>query len=683
MNQLHFLHPLWLLALFPLALLWWFTVHSKIGSSKAWEKVIDPKLLPLLLSGSDENHKLSESYMKWGLAFIWFIATIALADPVWEKIPRPVFQTNSARVIVLDLSNSMKIADLKPSRIARARFKIEDILSRQKKEEGQIGLVLFAGDAFTASPLTRDVETIRSLVQVLDPEIMPSQGSRVDLGLKKAHELLRQAGIHNGQVLLIADGVSNQKLALKAAKALRKDGHTISVLGVGTEIGGVLPQIKYQNGDRIKVALDTEFLEEIAQAGGGKYHLITTNNTDLKTVLSKSISKVNAPKEKNEDVKSEDWKSTGPFILLLLLPLAALAFRRGWLFNIVIAASLFSLLQPQPVLASPLTDSISEGWSKLWINKEQQAEIALKKQQYDEAKKLSDNPLMRGTANYKKQNYNKALEEFKQVDSADAHYNEGNALANLEKYKEAIIAYEKALKLQPDMEDAKKNKATVEQLLKKKQEQEQKKKDNQKSSDKNSDKNKDGKKDQKKGSSNNSKSKDNKDNKQNKKNKDGKKGQNKNDQKSNDQDSKKDEKNKAGKKNEQKSKNQFADANKNLDKPKPKEAEESKQAKKNNEAEQKDSANKKADEKTNKPKENADKKAKKPTKQEKPDKKGEIKKGQKGSKIQAEELSKEEKMAAEQWLRRIPDDPGGLLRRKFKYQYQQRRRSINETEQPW
>ncbi len=648
MSQLHFLHPLWLLAVFPLALLWWFSAQSKTASAKAWAKVIDPKLLPLLLSGSDEKYSRSESLAKWGLALIWFIATIALADPVWEKIPRPVFQTNSARVIVLDLSNSMKIADLKPSRIARARFKIEDILSKSKGEEGQIGLVLFAGDAFTASPLTRDSETISSLLKVLEPELMPSQGSRVDLGLKKAHELLRQAGVNNGQVLLIADGVSDQKLAIKAAKELHKNGHKLSVLGVGTEKGGELPQIKYQNGDRINVALDSVFLQEIAKAGGGKYHLVTANNADLKTVLSSTINKSNKTKEKNKDVKSEDWKSFGPFILLLLLPLAALAFRRGWLFNVVIIASLVSLLQPQPVLASPLTDSISEGWNNLWINKEQQAESALKKQQYDKANKLSNNPLMRGTANYKKEDYTKALEEFKQVDGADARYNEGNALAKLEKYKEAIKAYDEALKRQPTMEDAKKNKATIEKLLKEKKKQ-NKNKDSNKKSDKNDKKNKDQK-------SSNSK-------------------QSKNDDKKNDKD-------KAGKKDDKQSKNQFADANKNLDKPKDKESEDSQGSKKNKD--KKDSENKKPNDKAKdnakKAKKEAKKKGEKPAKSKNNE---QLKKEQKGTKSEAEALSKEEKMAAEQWLRRIPDDPGGLLRRKFKYQYQQHRRSINETEQPW
>lgn len=653
MEQLHFLQPLWLLALIPLALLWWVIVRSKMSNSKAWENVIDPKLLPLLLSGSDEKHNRSESFSKWLLAITWLIATIALADPVWEKIPRPIFQTNSARVIVLDLSNSMQIADLKPSRIARARFKIEDILSDSPEndftndEEGQIGLVLFAGDAFTASPLTRDSETIRALLHVLSPDIMPSQGSRVDLGLQKAHELLTQAGVNNGQVLLIADGVSDQETALKVARKLKRDGHTLSVLAVGTEIGGKLPQIKYKNGESINVALDSKFLQEIAKSGGGNFHLISTNNSDLKTVLTTtSINKANTLKEENEDLKSEDWKSSGPYLILLLLPLVALAFRRGWLFNIFIVASLFGLLQPQPVLASPFTESsftesLRNGWNNLWINKEQQADIAFQQQQYDRASKLSNNPLMRGTANYKQEEYTKALENFKQVDSADARYNEGNTLAKLEKYQDAISAYDKALKLQPDMEDAKKNKAAIETLLKKKQEQ---KKDSKKKN--SNDKNKEQKDSDSKEENNDTDKQDSKQNKNGEKEK----------EKDKSDSNEKNKGNQADKKDGEESKNQFADANKDLDKAKDgQDPENEKPDEKSQKDEDKNSANK---EQTDKEK-------------------------QKGTKAEAEELSKEEKMAAEQWLRRIPDDPGGLLRRKFEQQYQQRRRPINDSKQPW
>ncbi|KAG1658108.1 hypothetical protein GQR58_023145 [Nymphon striatum] len=212
--------------------------HSA-SSSKAWDKIIDPNLLPILLQGKNSG---SAKFAKSLLALGWLITVIALADPVWEKIPRPIFQTNAARILVLDLSNSMLVDDLKPNRLARAKFKVEDILSLD--EEGQTGLVLFAGDAFTASPLTRDTETIRSLLKILTPQLMPAQGSRADLGLLKAHELFKQAGIKNGQPMKQADNANENTL-------------------------------------------------------------------------------------QEQDINNEEWYSTGPLIALLLLPIAALAFRRG------------------------------------------------------------------------------------------------------------------------------------------------------------------------------------------------------------------------------------------------------------------------------------------------------------------------------------------------------------------
>jgi Ca-activated chloride channel family protein len=665
LDQLHFLQPLWLIALLPLAILWWIVVRSKMSSSKAWEKVIDAKLLPLLLSGSDGEHSKSEWLAKSLLALAWFITIIALADPVWEKIPRPIFQTNTARVIVLDLSNSMVIDDLKPSRLARARFKIEDILSSNiaGKEEGQIGLVLFAGDAFTASPLTRDSETIRALLQVLTPHIMPSQGSRVDLGLQKAYELLTQAGVERGQVLLIADGVSDQGAALKAARKLKQSGHKLSVLAVGTEIGGKLPQVKYKSGESIVVALDSELLQDLAKNGGGNYHLISTNNTDLKSVLSSVTISANSLLEKNNELKTEDWKSSGPLIVLLLLPLVALAFRRGWLFNILLVAGLVGITQPQPVYASPFTETLGNTWNNLWINKEQQAEKALQKKQFDKVTELSKSPLMQGAANYKKKDYKKSLEDFKQANGADARYNEGNAFAKLEKYEEAISAYDRALKLQPEMQDAQINKAAIEALLKNKKE---KKSDSDKKQDSKNKDNKQGEEGQKGNTDN--KKKEGKDSKKGEEKQD-KEGKEKNNEDSKDNGEKSDDKNgeNGDKKNNDQSKNQFSDANKNLE-----EKDKKKETSKKGDDDNPDDENKEKQSQQIKEDEN-----------KKTSEAGKENSEEKGTKTDAEELSKEEKMAAEQWLRRIPDDPGGLLRRKFQLQYQQRKPSKNEIKQPW
>ena len=672
LEQFHFLEPLWLLALLPLAALFWLVSQTNTDS-RAWEKIIDANLLPLLLQGEDKN---TSRFPRFLLAAVWFLVVIALADPVWEKIPRPVFQTNAARVIVLDLSNSMLIDDLKPSRLARARFKVEDILSGE--EEGQTGLVLFAGEAFTASPLTRDTETIRSILKVLTPQIMPAQGSRADLGLMKAHELLKQSGIANGQVLLIADGVSQKSASINAAKALRNDGHKVSVMAVGTKAGG---KINFRNNVSRTVKLVEEPLSNIAKSGGGNYHLMTTNNTDLKRLLSSatdnsSLEEKQSTSDADENIQNREWHSTGPWLVLILLPFAALVFRKGWLLNIAAVSLIFGLSsQPKEVMAAE-NESQSQSqpqelsqtnWQnlleRLTKNKAQRANQALINQQYEKARDLSSDPLGRGSAEFKLEEYEEALDSFKQAQGADARYNEANTLAKLEKYEEAIAAYDEALELDSGMQDALDNKKTIEDFLK--QQQQSKKKEQ--SSNENQQGNSDSKNDQQEQQSSDSEDNQEKQSNSQSASKDGK-------QEQQDQ--------KQGKGEEEN--NQFSDANKDLEKNQ-KEAEEEKMQSAQNEP-AKDDKNKSGDNEDEDDKSQAEKEQEIASQYEDGSEQNTDKNIDKQA-IQelAEELSQEEKMAAEQWLRRIPDDPGGLLRRKFRHQYNQSRRYSNPnlTEQPW
>jgi len=198
-ENFQFLQPQWFYLLLPLVVVLGLLLRHDYGENDAWFKIIDKNLLTWLrISKAGSSNRLP----LWLLSAGWLIAVAALANPVWEKLPQPVFQTDQARVIVLDLSRSMSSSDLRPSRIERARFKVSDILKKQ--QEGVIGLVVFAGDAFVVSPLTRDADTISAMLPALKPGIMPVQGSRADLALLKAAELLRQAGRLQGEILLLA-----------------------------------------------------------------------------------------------------------------------------------------------------------------------------------------------------------------------------------------------------------------------------------------------------------------------------------------------------------------------------------------------------------------------------------------------------------------------------------------------
>lgn len=650
LTHFHFLQPLWLLALLPLATLLW-SIARRADASTPWRKLVDAELLPLLL----EDRKTRRSKIPlWLLSVGWLLAVLALADPTWEQQPQPLLQTTTSRVIVLDLSRSMLVPDVKPSRLVRARFKVEDILSLDA--EGQTGLVVFAGDAFTVSPLTRDADTIRAQLKALHPSIMPSQGSRADLGLLKAQELLQQAGVKNGQVILLADGVQGDR-ANAAASQLHASGFDVSVLGVGTPHGAPLPDgrggtLRDESGKPLVPGLEETALASVARDGGGRYTSLRGDQGDLDYVLESKTSGDDSIR--SEDMQAQKWKEQGPLLAVLLLPVAALAFRRGWLLGIVLCAG--TLAPPQPAMAL--------GWDQLWQRNDQRAAAALDSGDYERAVQLAEDPVRRGSARYRKGDFENALQDFTQAPGADAAYNRGNALARLSRYKEAIAAYDQALELQPGMEDALANKAAVEELLNQ-QSQKQESSEQQDNPDQSS------QQDQASASQNDAEQQESASADPGESAQQDQNEQADSDSGGNHENAAQSEKDQASdpQTGEQKNaENQFAEANRQLDK-------------------QQDDPQSESEQNASQPEPHADdeqgdierqtaEQARPTDRQARPD--------VPESRSEAEVLNDEEKMAAQQWLRRIPDDPGGLLRRKFLYQYRQRAgRSDISGHQQW
>ncbi|MGR9073187.1 MAG: VWA domain-containing protein, partial [Gammaproteobacteria bacterium] len=156
MAEFHFIRPLWLLSLLPYSALLWLAFKNKLGQGD-WTGVCDAELLPYILERRAGKTSRGPAVC---VAAAAFLAIVALAGPTWERLPSPAFRNDAALVILLDLSRSMDAADVKPSRLVRARYKIADMLKRRK--DGQTALAVYAADAFTVTPLTDDVETINS-----------------------------------------------------------------------------------------------------------------------------------------------------------------------------------------------------------------------------------------------------------------------------------------------------------------------------------------------------------------------------------------------------------------------------------------------------------------------------------------------------------------------------------------
>lgn len=456
-----FLQPLWLLALLPLGLLVWLWARvGRDGLASSWRGIVDAPLLAVLAGNQRlDGHRWSMPWPYWVLALAWLIAVLALANPSFERQSVPVFETGEARVLVLDLSRSMLAEDLRPNRLLQAKFKLEDVLARA--EGARLGLVVFAGDAFGVVPLTDDVGTLDAMLGALEPGLMPLPGSRPDLGIEQALRLLEQGVATEGQVLLLTDDAGGPR-ALAAAERLRVAGHRLSVLGVGTRAGAEVPGVS--SGDAPVISrLDEAALRALASAGGGAYSRLRVDGVDLDRVLAGS--RVGAADLQDEEQRlTEIWKPLGPWIALALLPLGLLAFRRGWLLTLAVLMLLPGLLaSPRPAIAGL--------WEDLWQRPDQQSASALMQGEYDLAAERAPGAEYLGSARYRQGDFEAAAEAFASGDSPWHHYNRGNALAQSGQLREALNAFDQALRQDPEMPDARYNRQQVQALLDREREQ--------------------------------------------------------------------------------------------------------------------------------------------------------------------------------------------------------------------
>lgn len=594
-ENFHLLRPSWLLACLPLAFLVWRMLTVK-RNSRSWQAVVDPGLLPHLLIGTNSVRRTTHLYF---ISIIGLLAIIALAGPVWNKLERPIFKQQSALVIVLDLSRSMDSGDIKPSRLVRARHKIADILSQRK--EGQTALVVYAADAFSVVPLTDDGETINALLPGLTTDMMPTQGSRADQALMQAYNLFDNTGLLRGDILLVTDGLSPTESQATELLLTESPGFRLSVLGVGTETGGPIPMpnggfLKDNQGSIVIANLATDLLQSLAAKGGGIFKTISANDDDV-TNLLKAIERNPFEQDVIASERSADvWQEQGPWLILILLPLVALAFRRGIVF--VIPLLLSSIL----LTASPDASAIE--WNELWKNSDQRARDQFDQEQHENAAQQFDSADWKGSALYRAGDYENALKQWRGIDSESSHYNRGNALAKLGKLEQALEAYDQALQKNTEHSDAIHNRQLVEEALKQQQEQ------------KDQSDSEDGEKSE--------------DDEQSSESEQGEQSDESEGQQSSDQN--KQGQSEGGQSDDEGSQNQLEQDLAEQAQP-GEETDESKEA----EASQTEQAS------------------------------------------LEQQLSEQ---AAEQWLRKIPDDPGGLLRRKFLYQYNKRGESASELN-PW
>ncbi|UTA49358.1 VWA domain-containing protein [Simiduia sp. 21SJ11W-1] len=472
-DQFHFLRPVWLLLL-PLLPLLAYWLNKRTASVAVWQTHIAPALLKQL----NIAHKGKRQLVWPLLAGSWVIACVALAGPAWNKLPTPVLKTDDATVFLLDLSPSMLAEDVKPSRIKRAQQKLTDALNLQR--EGQRALIAYAGNAHLVAPLTDDARTLKNLIPALTPDIMPLTGSNLEQAVTLAVEQLNQAHLARARIVLITDGVAPEALPT-LVDTLKPTPYQLHIIGLGDETGAPIPLgergfAKDRAGNIVMVKNDRALLRQLAASTGGSYQDLTFTDDDIRA-LAKPLSNTRGGREVERDFDS--WRDEGIWLAWLLLPLAAYGFRKNLFFLLPIALGTTLMLPEAAQANSPASGTTEQSqaaeasplnfWDKLWLNRDQRGQKALESDAPEVAAHEFNDPRWRAAAQYRAKNYPQAIETLSNLTqqdtaTADDWYNLGNAHAQAGDIDKAMESYQQALELAPDMNDAKANLELLESI---------------------------------------------------------------------------------------------------------------------------------------------------------------------------------------------------------------------------
>lgn len=284
--RLWILHFLWLLPLIGLLLVFGFRQKKK-----AIDLVADPELLVRL---AGKMHKgrifLKATFLICALGLMIF----ALAGPRWGSHYQDVSQKGVDIMMLVDVSPSMLVEDIKPNRLERAKREVLDFLNVVQGD--RIGLVAFSGVAFVQCPLTLDYGAIQMFLGELKPDIIPVAGTDLGAAIETSISSFDFKAATDKVIMLITDGEDNEERGIKAAQMAKEKGIKIFVFGMGDTSGGPIPAIdgsggfrKDQYGSVIMSKMDEESLKKITSVTGGRYTRSVTGDLDLDLIYFDGI----------------------------------------------------------------------------------------------------------------------------------------------------------------------------------------------------------------------------------------------------------------------------------------------------------------------------------------------------------------------------------------------------------
>ncbi|PZX48518.1 VWA domain-containing protein [Algoriphagus chordae] len=433
----HFLRSKFLWLLIPVALIFIMGLIN-MRQEFSWKKVIAPHLRPFVIKKGSDGTKLS---MQVILLLSLSFGILALAGPTWKKVEVPGKILETPVVILLDLSQSMMATDLQPTRLERAKFKINDFL--KQNPQARVALVGFAGTAHTIVPLTRDYEIITSHIDGLSPNVMPFPGSDLEAAFVLADSVMNVTDAP-GTVLVFSDDLDQDEFTA-IQNFVQDNEDKVDILPMNTDAGADVPMpnsrayFKDAEGNVVHSAIDKQVISQLSSLDRVSIHQLTLDDSDVE-LISKSISDNLKFTEKPEE-KDNSWRDMGLLFVIPMLVLLLFWFRKGW----VIYTLMFFVL-------SSCTDGSKI--AGLWYTPDFQGQKLSEKGDYAQAAKRFEDPMRKGVANFKAGNYADAINDFKEDTTAHGAYNLGLAYFQSGDTLSARLAFQSAAELDPSFAPA-------------------------------------------------------------------------------------------------------------------------------------------------------------------------------------------------------------------------------------
>lgn len=330
-----FEEPAYLYLLLLLPLLAVFYLYSNYRKRKAIRKFGDPELMAELMPDVSKYRPDVKFWLTFAAIGLF---AVLLARPQFGSKLETVKRQGVEVMIALDISNSMLAQDVQPSRLAKAKRLVAQLVD--KMENDKVGMIVFAGDAFTQLPITSDYISAKMFLESIDPSLISKQGTAIGAAVGLAtRSFTPQEGVGRA-VIVITDGENHEGGAVEAAKAAAEKGIQVNVLGVGMPDGAPIPiegtndYRKDRDGNVIVTHLNEQMCQEVAKAGNGVYIRVDNTNNAQKAIaqeldkMAKADVETQVYTEFNEQFQAVAW-----LVFLLLLAEMLILERKNPLFR--------------------------------------------------------------------------------------------------------------------------------------------------------------------------------------------------------------------------------------------------------------------------------------------------------------------------------------------------------------